>query len=49
MRWRKSVNAMQEFREADYAADIPGGSITAPYGRLEIVEDCITYFLEDEQ
>lgn len=39
----------QEFREADYAADIPGGSVAAPRGRLEIVEDCITYFLEDEQ
>lgn len=41
----------QEFRETKEIDALPGGAVTifAPYVRLEIEEDCITYFLEDEQ
>lgn len=41
----------QEFREREEIDELPGGTVTlsAPYVRLKIVEDCITYFLEDAQ
>lgn len=41
----------QEFMERKDIEDIAGGfvSLYAPYERLRIVDDCITYFLEDEE
>lgn len=39
----------QKFRERNDVDNMPGSAVTLNNARLQIVEDCITYFTQDEQ